>query len=129
MKTTTVFLSAATTVMAILLANSPEADAFVLNQPTNYTIQWYNDTSPASPCSFISVRTLSSNGSVISEKTNNYGTELAHRRTLIIDIPSAGCSAMKLTAKCGQNSGTRDIGCSSGMAVINGLNPPVIDFR
>ncbi len=107
----------------------PEAGAFTLNQPTNYTINWYNDTYPASSCSFISVKTLSSNGSVITEKTNSYGTELGHRKTLIIDIPSAGCSAIKLMARCGQNAGTLDIGCSSGMANISGANPPQINFR
>ncbi len=128
MKPSAVFLSAAATVLALSLSNSAEAAPSLL-PPANYTITWYNDTSPAASCSFLSVKTLSSNGAVITEKTNNYGSELAQRKSLIINIPSAGCSAIKLTAKCGQNSGTRDIGCSSGMADISGLNPPIINFR
>ncbi len=128
MKPASIFLSAAAIISAISLSNSAEASPSLL-PPANHTITWYNNTMPAAPCSFISVKTLSSNGAVITEKTNNYGTELAHRKSLIINIPSAGCSAIKLTAKCGQNSGTRDIGCSSGMAEISGLNPPVINFR
>ena len=125
MKPATILL--ATTLLATTaLSNIVEA-APPLLPPTVYTINWYNDTFPASACSFVSVRTLASNGSTITEKTN--GSDLAYRKTLIMDIPSAGCAAIKLRVTCGGKTATRDIPCSSGMAHISGSNPLVIEYR
>jgi hypothetical protein len=116
-------LIAATLLATTAFSNIAEA-APTLLPPTVYTINWYNDTSPASACSYVNVRTLASNGAPITEKTN--GSDLAYRKTLIMDIPSAGCAAIKLLVTCGGKTGTRDIPCSSGMATITASNPPVI---
>jgi hypothetical protein len=85
-------LIAATLLATTALSNIAEA-APPLFPPTVYTINWYNDTFPATACSVVSVRTLASNGAPITEKTN--GADLAYRKTLIMDIPSAGCAAIK----------------------------------
>lgn len=120
------FLVAAALLSIPVFSNIAQA-ATMLFQPTVYTINWYNDTSPATSCSLISVRTLASNGAPITEKTNV--SDLAYRKTLIIDIPSAGCAAIKLRVTCGGKTGSRDIPCSSGMANISASNPPVIEYR
>lgn len=125
MKPATFFL-ATTLLAATAFSNSAEA-APTLFPPTVYTINWYNDTFPASACSYVNVRTLGSNGAPIAEKTNV--TDLAYRKTLIMDIPSAGCTSIKLRVTCGGKTAARDIPCSSGMANITASNPPVIEYR
>lgn len=125
MKPVTIFL-AATLLATTAFSNSAEA-APTLFPPTVYTINWYNDTFPATACSVVSVRTLASNGAPITEKTN--GSDLAYRKTLIMDIPSAGCASIKLRVTCGGKTATKDIPCSSGMANITASNPPVIEYR
>jgi hypothetical protein len=81
----------ATTLLATTALSNVTEAAPPLLPPTVYTINWYNDTFPASACSFVSVRTLASNGAAIKEKTN--ATDLAYRKTLIMDIPSAGIAS------------------------------------
>ena len=125
MKPATIFL--ATTLLAITVFSNIAEAAPTLFPPTVYTINWYNDTFPASACSYVNVRTLGSNGAPIAEKTNV--SDLAHRKTLIMDIPSAGCASINLQATCAGKTGTRDIPCSSGMATITASNPPVIEYR
>jgi hypothetical protein len=125
MKPATILL--ATTLLATTAFSNSAQAAPTLLPPTVYTINWYNDTFPASACSYVNVRTLASNGAPVAEKTN--GSDLAYRKTLIMDIPSAGCAAIKLRVTCGGKTATRDIPCSSGMAHISGSNPLVIEYR